>query len=476
MAFIRVHTICHQKRFCGELQLSGGLNSAREITEPIWQTSETLEVVYKKERIVCLAQKYYHVEEKCRLCLREASDSKSIGEFLFAARGDFHSVYVLRTLHTRDEIAEACSISQNCQKIVKNIYRDDLCNAIHNTGVSKYYKSEDILVTELDPNAQIQNVPNVHCVVAESKRDFSNGRMDYHDIMKDCMACIAKKTNSLVHRMRISAEPVGKIYFLFTVEDDYQDSYSCDTCTIEEAETEECYIGYERKFDTIPIGEQVSVNMDSKLRKNNKLDPRSSCHVAHYDMKLRDACMECLQEFYPKKFGYGSRMLVIWEESHYLAKCITSSGNPACMRFIFVDDRICRGNSPAYSKISVKEMMLRGYPREVASTSWSYKADPPGNSINDLTRYDIVSALYDDKECLFCLALKMNILAISFQNKLFWAKEETQETLDCRCEYKKIERFPIYNYNSMRPIPEADIRRRLKVNPRMADVATHSRK
>lgn len=97
------------------------------------------------------------MEEKCRVCLREASDSESIGEVFYSDGKDF--LFCVCTAHRsgRKFKAEACENSGSCTTIAADSYSNLLCNAIHNVGVSKHNKSEDITVTNVDKNANDKN-------------------------------------------------------------------------------------------------------------------------------------------------------------------------------------------------------------------------------------------------------------------------------------------------------------------------------
>lgn len=423
MAFIRVHTICFGENACDKLQLSEGSVSANEITESTWQTPKTIQIEDRYE-IVCLTQQSYHVREKCRVCLREASDSESIGDSLFSQDGHFQFMYILRTMRTGDDIAKACAAYYKCGDKVENGDNDSACNAIHNTGVSKHYKSEGITVTNADMNANDKNERKLQCVVAESLEHTSSATIHYYLSMQKCMECLAQKKNSPVHRMRISAEHPREMYFLFIMEADPQVSSDCGPCTIKKVETKECYIKYETKFDTLPVYDQISVNMDLTLRRKNELFHPSSCFIVDYNEKDEIDCLRCIRaNFHSQGFVFGSRMWAITSIFRVdssgiqrdLPYCITKSRKRACMRISYVNNRICLNNADEYFRTVQGKQTLLG-PNEEASSSRKSLGDRAGSSDNldpSMKGYDIALFRYPDKACLLCLALKMNILAVS---------------------------------------------------------------
>ncbi|CCI11412.1 unnamed protein product [Albugo candida] len=356
MAFIRVHTICFEEDVCDKMQLSEGSDSANEITESTWQTPRTIQIE-DPYKIVCITHEDKYVREKCRVCLREASDSESIGEFSFFQDGFFQFMYVLRTMRTGDDMAEACAAKYKCLHRVENGNNDGACDAMHNTGVSKHYKSKGITVTNADMNANDKNERKLQCVAAELLEHTSSATIHYYLSMQECMECLAHKTNSPVHRMRISAEHPREMYFLFIMEADPQDSSDCGTCTIKKVETKECYIEYERKFDTLPIYDQISVNMDLTLRRKNVLFHPTSCFIVNYAKRDEDDCMRCIRKiFHSRGSFHGSRMSAISfivrvdssEIQRDLPYCITKSHERACMMISYVNNRICLGNEAEY--------------------------------------------------------------------------------------------------------------------------------
>lgn len=108
--------------------------------------------------------------------------------------------------------------------------------------------------------------------------------------------------------MRINAGPPRKMYFLFIVEADPQDSYSCDTCTIGNLETEECYIEYEKKLTRYQLATKISVYMDLSKIMNNELNQVSPCLIVNHENEFEKACVECLQSTHLENSKYESRM------------------------------------------------------------------------------------------------------------------------------------------------------------------------
>lgn len=517
MAFIRVHSICHYENVCDKLQLSEGFHFASEITKSI---PNTIEIKGNEKKIVCLTQLHEVVSERCRMCLRQASDSKSMGEFLISSSNDFHFVYVLRSYRRKDSIAEACTVSKNCENVLTNVYSDHLCNAVHNMGVLNHYESRGITVTNVDVDAHNQNEPSVHCVVATSKKKSSNKRMDYHESIKDCMMCLAGQTHSFVHWMRITAARRRKTYLMFASKNHINDQrpYNCGTCTIKKVATEQCYTGYDIQFDTTPIVDQISVYMDPSTRSNSPLERISSCIIIEYEPEFEGSCTSCLWSFLSPKGAIrmsnieSNAFVNLRIHPMHLASCITARDNPACMRISYVDYWICLGHEQqtqgyhqmravsvtsrkdyrSSSLISKQHKMggrnmrtetrllsatfggrmdslqtvLKELDRELMDRSPSHHrrsskaATGSSSNLNDVKpSHNIMVLKYSDNKCLMCLALKMNVLAISTVKQLMWVKKEIEETMRCDCAWTHSGTLLFVNLGSMRPIPVNHLQR-----------------
>lgn len=514
MAFIRVHSICHYENVCDKLQLSEGFHFASEITKSI---PNTIKIEGNEKAIVCLTQLHEFVSERCRMCLRQASDSKSMGEFLISSSNDFHSVYVLRSHHRKRFIAGACTVSKNCENVVTNVYSDHLCNAVHNMGVLNHYESQGITVTNVDENAHNQNEPSFHCVVATL---FSNERMDYHESVKDCMTCLAEKTDAFVHWMRITAARRRKTYLMLASNDHINDQrpYDCDTCTIKNVATKTCYIGYDTQFDTTPIVDQISVYMDPITTSNSPLKHFSTCIIIEYEPEFEGSCTSCLWSFLSPKGPIrmsnieSNAFVNLHHDPMHLASCNTARDNRACTRISYVDYWICLGHEQhtqgyhemravsvdsrkdykSSSLISKQHKMggrnmrtetrllsatvggrmdslqtvLKDLDRELMDRSPSHPrrsseaATGSSSNLNDVKpSHNIMVLKYPDNKCLMCLALKMNVLAISTVKQLIWVMTEIEETMRCDCVWTHSGTFLFVNLGSMRPIPVNHLQR-----------------
>lgn len=133
IGFVRMHTHCYYDGICGNLvldssHLHGVLtdNSASVYATSLF--SKRIGIDQSGGKIVCFTQPDMYAEERCRISLREASDPKNIGEFLFTDGGEYlRFVYILRTLHTKELIVKAC---ENCSSVRWNVFNDELCEAI----------------------------------------------------------------------------------------------------------------------------------------------------------------------------------------------------------------------------------------------------------------------------------------------------------------------------------------------------------
>lgn len=109
---------------------------------------------------VCVIRYHVDVDEDCRTCLREASDCKSFGEFLFTNKGILYSATILHTSHSKDTINQACKAFDACGRMIKSKFLDQTCHEIHYAKASEFYRlsslREDQRENELKSGAERQ--------------------------------------------------------------------------------------------------------------------------------------------------------------------------------------------------------------------------------------------------------------------------------------------------------------------------------
>lgn len=545
VSHVRIQTHCNHVGHCADLirmtPRASPEISPKESAESITRIIEKIGMNELEEKVVCLAQKHIHVEERCRVCLRETSDSKSMGEFLFRDLQDDYFVYILRTSHQKHITAKACMDSRSCREVLADKYSDELCEVMHSEGVSTYYGESGIIVKDQagitgearqSDNKHEQNVRKLHCALATPLESTSEERGDTNNSMLPCLNCLARQTNLFVHWMRVSTESRSNAYFLFGKIGETSNSQFPDACagicTILDVPTNECYKKYHKQFDTTPIGDQVSTFIALVEPKNIKLDYYSDCVVTYNEPGGYGNCLACIQEFFddraPVVISDITSLFPVKDiEKLRLAACVSNFNVQTCNRFLFVPNEICwtygsseqvvaparmlsagSGNRTSISSLISKQdktgrrslksmakrtpsgsalvaartdfrqMVLNTLERASAKNIRSVHRQPPrvkvGSShytvaIEDDApssdmQFSLLLVKYSDKNCLFCLALKREILVMLPRRNLIWMKNSIIAPR-CPCQLKTVWGINIDNFHSMRPIPANDLRKYL---------------
>lgn len=234
VGFRRVQSHCNGINLCKTLKpLDKHITKSleRKVPEPSsirHQASEIegVEEVVDVENVVCLTQPHNYATDGCRVCLREKSESKRLGEFSVAIEAKRYFVYVLRTSSDEDVVANACETNGACHYFEKDIYPDDVSQEIYNTEYEKVSKNHndhnmDGLVTlpagESDQKTHfvISKIPSpLLCLKTEligSRREKS---LSYHRYIVEFMETMSSHQSSYVHQLNVDVEPRDHAFLL----------------------------------------------------------------------------------------------------------------------------------------------------------------------------------------------------------------------------------------------------------------------
>lgn len=438
--------------------------------------SRSVDSIDRVSKVVCLAHCLENTNE-CKVCLRDASGSKSIGEFLYAIAGNELVAYVLHTLRSEDEIIRACQInSRPCACFVRSKYSHELCQEIHHTRLPNDHGSvtmsgdQPVITVKTEQNNNIparkgpDKTSNFKCISVRFQQSEENR------VRKKtrCMKCWATEYLTPVHSLHLDVaqvEPTREFLLMDSVK--LRPGLSCGTCIVEHLHNlKKCYEGYHNHFDTVSTGGRISMYMPQSIRLKFVPKEKSGCVLAATQNKDEtldvqnvnaEACTRCLLEH----IGHSAvslsndRSLMAVEtldQKKTLGNCVSKS---TCQNVVFIPDEMCPQQS-LHTVQSEEVMDPTDHTPNVASLPTQ-----PDNLVA------VVKEKYDEPACLVCLALLYEVLLISTVEKYVWLvkREEPEGKLPtCGSCWRGIEPFEEeeniqVNIHMMRPISAKQVQR-----------------
>lgn len=470
--FQRMLKNCDNDRYCGSLKWEmppprAILNhpNAMEHRKPIPSSARSFEIEQFSLKVMCLVHSG-NVDESCRTCLREASNSKILGEFFFtdAARGYFSTVQ--RTSRNRNEIVLACKALGVCEIIYYSKLTDQICDEIHDTEVSismRRAQRENYHRMDREPDKRRREPTKNHlyCVEVEIKSSSSSP----HRGLVSCMECFGAAQNSIVHSFKSDDKRERLASLLIRpLEIDFFLDRCQEFCVVREfVPINKCYEDYDKQFDDTPsVGNQISWNMPESSRESINTDEYSGCLLAYhqstwmsanmllrsfkFDTSSRKECTKCLQmqfrDYVSRLSGMTSLVAVSAADQKKAGNCFH---HDLCTRLTFIPDEMCLNDLAALNENQAGSSRQALNIKRLATQSGQMAT--------------VVKATYTNPTCLVCLALLYEVIMVSTVKMYVWILGENgrMESVPV-CQFCVTSQQPMpIDIRSMRPISAAMI-------------------